>query len=159
AAVLLAAIQLACSADGESTAPAANVRREVAAPPVPVTVSTVVKKTMPVEIRVIGTAAAYSTVEIRSQVAGQLTSVSFNEGEEVKQGQVLFTLDRRPFEAALEQADANLAKDSAQAENAKSQLRRYRELASRGLTTTEQIDQINTTALALDATIRADRAA
>ena len=68
---------------------------------VPVTVAPVVSKPMPIEITVIGTAEAFSNVGIRSQITGQLERVNFTEGDDVQQGQVLFTLDRRPLELAL----------------------------------------------------------
>src|SRR5688500_18422486 len=70
---------------------------------VPVTTSAVVQKSMPVEISVIGSAEPVNTVSIRSQTTGQLTSVNFTEGDEVTKGQLLFSLDRRPLEAAVEQ--------------------------------------------------------
>ena len=63
---------------------------------------------------------------VHAQITGELTSVHFNEGEDVREGQVLFTLDRRPLEAALQQAEANLARDTAQAANARAQAHRYR---------------------------------
>ena len=85
ASLVFAATELACIAGGEAPAPAG--RPATQAPAVPVTIATVVKKSMPVEIRVIGTATAHSTVDVHPQVAGQLTSVAFNEGDEVKQGQ------------------------------------------------------------------------
>src|SRR5262249_11438908 len=71
---------------------------------VPLTVGKVVKKTMPVDVRVIGAVEPASTVEIRAQITGQLISVGFKEGDDVKQGDVLFRLDRRPLDAALKQA-------------------------------------------------------
>lgn len=126
---------------------------------VPVTVAQVVQKPVPLEIRVIGTAEAYSTVAVRAQSTGELTSVHFTEGDEVKKGQVLFTLDRRPLEAALQQAQANLQRDLAQAANAKAQAARYQDLLQRGIATREQVDQITTNATALEATVGADRAA
>src|SRR5215471_8787429 len=83
--------------------------------PVPVTVAEVVQKPMPITIQGIGTVIAASTVAVHAQITGELTSVSFKEGEEVQEGQVLVTLDQRPLEAALAQAEAQLAKDKAQA--------------------------------------------
>ncbi len=74
-------------------------------PAVPVTVAPVVQKPMPLQISVIGAAEAYATVAVRAQITGGLTSVNFDEGDDVKMGQVLFTLDRRPLEAALQQLD------------------------------------------------------
>jgi len=126
---------------------------------VPVTVAEVVEKEMPVEIGVIGTAEAYSSVAVRSQITGELTSVNFRQGDDVKAGQVLFTLDQRPLEALLHQAEANLARDSAQAANAKASADRYQDLAQRGLATKEQIGQTGATSAALEATVAADRAA
>src|SRR5439155_18022845 len=103
--------------------------------PVPVTVASVVQKAMPIEIRVIGSAEPYSTVAVRAQVTGQLTSVKFREGDDVAKDQVLFELDRRPLETALQQAEANLNRDLAQLANAESQAKRYQDLAERGIAT------------------------
>lgn len=126
---------------------------------VPVAAANVVEKAMPLELNVIGSAEAYSTVAVRSQITGALNTVGFQEGDDVRKGQVLFTLDRRPLEAALEQAKANLQKDTAQAANAKSQAQRYQDLAERGIATREQVDTTRTAASALEATLEADRAA
>lgn len=128
-------------------------------PAVPVAVGTVVQKAMPIEISVIGAAEAFSSVAIRAQTTGQLTSVNFTEGEDVMAGQVLFTLDRRPLEAALLQAQANLDRDQAQAANAVQQAKRYDELAARGIATREQVDTSRTAVAALNATVEADKAA
>lgn len=114
---------------------------------------------MPLEVRVIGTVEASSNVTVRAQITGELTSVQFKEGDDVKEGQVLFTLDRRPLEAALKQSDANLERDLAQSANAAAQARRYEDLADRGIATREQVDTSNASATALQATVGADRAA
>lgn len=126
---------------------------------VPVAVGTVVQKSMPIEVSVIGAAEPFSSVAIRAQTTGQLTGVSFTEGDDVMAGQVLFTLDRRPLEAALQQAQANLDRDLAQAANAGQQAKRYDELAQRGIATREQVDTSRTTVTALNATVEADKAA
>jgi multidrug efflux system membrane fusion protein len=126
---------------------------------IPVATGTVVQKAMPIEITVIGAAEAFSSVAIRAQTTGQLTSVNFTEGDDVTAGQVLFTLDRRPLEAALQQAQANLDRDLAQAANAAQQAKRYDELAQRGIATREQVDTSRTTVTALNATVEADKAA
>ena len=126
---------------------------------VPVTVAPVIQKDMPLEISVIGTVEAYATVAVRAQITGELTSVDFQQGEDVKAGQVLFTLDRRPLEAALHQAEANLARDSAQADQARVSAQRTQDLADRGLVPREQVDQTRASATALAATVAADRAA
>ena len=128
-------------------------------PAVPVTVAPVVKKPMPLQISIIGAAEAYSTVAVHAQITGELMSVNFNEGDDVKMGQVLFTLDQRPLEAALQQAEANLARDLAQAANARAQAVRYQDLAERGIATREQVGTMTTNAQALEATVGADRAA
>jgi membrane fusion protein, multidrug efflux system len=158
---LITAMALAaggCSAGGEAAAPLKGGGRGGQPAAVPVTVTTVAQKSMPVDINVIGTSEPYSTVQVHAQVTGELTSVNFKEGDDVKKGQVLFTLDRRPLEAAVEQAQANLAKDQAQAVNARAQSVRYQDLLKRGIATHEQSDQMVSNAAALDATVAADRA-
>jgi membrane fusion protein, multidrug efflux system len=127
--------------------------------PVPVATAVVMQKPMPIDISVIGTAEPFSTVSVRAQITGELTSVNFTEGDDVRKGQVLFTLDRRPLEGALLQAQANLERDLAQAANARSQAQRYLDLANRGIATKEQVETSRTSAEALDATVGADRAA
>jgi multidrug efflux system membrane fusion protein len=126
---------------------------------VPVATAVVTEKAIPLEIDVIGTAEAYSTVSVRAQLTGELTTVTFNEGDDVRKGQVLFTLDRRPLESALEQARANLQRDAAQAANAAAQAQRYQDLAARGIATKEQVDTTQTAVAALQGTLAADRAA
>lgn len=126
---------------------------------VPVVIAQVVEKPMPLEIGVIGTVEAYSTVAVRSQITGQLTAVNFKEGEDVSKGQVLFVLDRRPLEGVLTQAEATLTKDLAQADNARQQLQRYQDLAKSGLTTRDQLDTATSAAASLDAVVGSDRAA
>ncbi len=126
---------------------------------VPVVVAGVVQKDVPVELRVIGTVQPFSTVSIRAQVTGTLTRIYFEEGQDVKKGDTLFTIDSRPSEAALKQAEANLAKDSAQLENARQDARRYAELIKKQLVAQQQYDQVRTNAAALEAAVNADMAA
>ena len=114
---------------------------------------------MPLDLQTIGSAEAYSNVAVHAQLTGELTSVTFKEGDDVQAGQVLFTLDRRPLEAALQQAEANLQRDQAQATNAAAQAQRYKDLVDRGIATHEQLDAQNTSATSLNATVGADRAA
>src|SRR5262245_62079496 len=111
------ALTLACSGGEASntSSPPGGGRGGGQAAPVPVTVAPVEQKPMPIEIRIIGTVEPYSTVAVRAQITGQLTNVAFKEGDDVKEGQLLFSLDRRPLEAALQQAQANLHRDIAQA--------------------------------------------
>jgi membrane fusion protein, multidrug efflux system len=127
-------------------------------PPVPVTVVAAVQKIMPVQVEAVGTVEPYSTVSIRSQVTGAITKVHFKEGDDVKEGDLLFTVDPRPFEATLKQAEANLAKDVAVLANAREQSRRYAELVKKQYVSQEQYDQIKTNADAVEATVEADKA-
>ena len=147
----------ACTAD--TTAADAKGGRGGGSPAVPVTTASVVQKAMPIEITVIGSAEPYSTVAIRSQITGQLTAVNFKEGDIVQKGQILFELDRRPLEAALEQSQANLQRDMAQAANAEVQATRFQQLVDRGISPREQADTAKTSVVALNATVEADRAA
>ena len=159
AAILLSLGTAACSAGGETPAQAAGGGRGGGAPAVPVATAKVEQKSMPLALTVIGTAEAYSNVAVHAQITGSLTSVNFKEGDDVTKGQVLFTLDRRPLEGALQQAQATLARDMAQSAQAKSTSARYQDLQNRGIATKEQADQSRTTAAALDATLESDRAA
>lgn len=131
------------------------------APPkmaVPVAAGTAVRETVPVEIKAIGNIEAYSTVAVKSQIGGELIKVHFTEGHDVNKGDLLFTIDPRPYEASLRQAEANLAKDAAQMENAKEEERRYSELVGKGYVSRSQYDQARTTAAALEAAANADKA-
>ena len=130
-----------------------------AAGPVPIEVGRSVRKSVPRELRAIGTVEASSTVAVHGQTTGQLTSVGFKEGDDVAEGQVLFTLDRGPLEAALAQAEANLQRDTAQAANAKVQADRLVELQTRGIATKEQVETARANTDALNGTLAADRAA
>ena len=125
---------------------------------VPVTVAPVVQKSVPLTLEAIGAAESSSTVSVRAQITGELTSVTFKEGDDVKMGQTLFTLDSRPLEAALKQSEANLQRDLAQAANAEAQAKRYQDLADRGIATREQVDTSAANATALQGTLGADRA-
>jgi len=140
---------------------------------VPVSVAAVLIKDVPVQIRVIGTVEAYSTVSIKSMVNGEIVEVNFTEGQEVRNGAPLFEIDPRPFQAdlrrnqanlakdtaQLQQAKANLARDTAQAQNAAVESRRYEQLVAKGVAAKQQYDQYRTNAEALEAAVRADQAA
>jgi multidrug efflux system membrane fusion protein len=128
-------------------------------PRVPVTVATVQQRSVPYELAAIGSVTPLQSVAVRSQVTGILVRVGFREGEEVRAGQVLFEIDRRPYQAALDQALGTLAKDQAQLQNARLQVRRYQELANTQMATQEQFDQMTANAQALAATVSADSAA
>lgn len=126
---------------------------------VPVLVATAVKKSVPIQIRAVGNVEPYTTVAVKSQVTGVLMQAHFKEGQDVKKGQLLFTIDPRPFEAALKQAEANLARDSAQLRNLREQVKRYAELVEKQYVSREQFDQIKTNADAAEAVVEADKAA
>ena len=108
---------------------------------------------MPVTIAAVGTAESISTVDIHAQVTGQLQAINFTPGEEVRKGQPLFTIDPRPFNAALSQAQAALARDTAQANDAKLQRDRFEKLFNRGLIPRDQYDTQTASVTAFDATL------
>jgi membrane fusion protein, multidrug efflux system len=157
-AALLAAIAsvvlLAGCGKGTKTAQAAGQR-----PPAPVVVATVEQRDVPVQITAIGNVDAYRTVQVRSQVNGQIERVYFKEGDDVRQGQMLFQLDKAPFQAALEQAEANLQRDQANAANAHAQAVRYTALEKQGVISREQADTMRTQAQANASAVNADKAA
>ncbi len=126
---------------------------------VPVTTATAILKTVPIQVHAIGNVEAHSTVSIKAQVAARVEKAYFTEGQDVRKGDLLFTLDRRPSDAALQQAEANLAKDQAQLENAKAEADRYTKLFQEGIVSKEQYDSMRTNADALAASVRADKAA
>lgn len=126
---------------------------------VPVTVAVAEQKDVPLQVTTIGSVQPFSTVAIRALAGGQLMAVSFREGDEVKRGQLLFTIDPRPYQAALSQAQANLARDEAQLRNAQSQAARYADLVKKDYVTHEEYDRIAAGAEAAKAVVAADRAA
>jgi multidrug efflux system membrane fusion protein len=127
--------------------------------PVPVTTSIVESKPMPVTLPAYGVAEPQQIVQVRAQVTGELSAVHFTEGQEVKKGQELFTIDPRSFQAALSQAQAVLARDTATATNAQSQRARYDDLYKRQLISRDTYEAQIATSDAAQATLEADRAA
>jgi multidrug efflux system membrane fusion protein len=173
---------------GCSESPAGGAQARPAAPPaVPVGAATAEERSVPVQVITVGTVQAYTTVGVKSQVAGQIDQVHFTEGQEVRRGDLLFTIDPRPLQAAVRQMEANVAKDraalrqaeaafaqrqaevtqalanlerdQAQLENARVQEQRYAALVAKELVAREQYDQVRTALAALQATVNADRAA
>jgi multidrug efflux system membrane fusion protein len=128
-------------------------------PSVPVTVAPAQARAVPYEISAIGTVTPIQTVAVRAQVTGTITRVAFAEGDEVRAGQLLFQLDARPFQASLDQAVANLARDHAQLVNARAEVSRYQQLVQNDLATQEQFDQFKANADAAQAAVNADSAA
>jgi membrane fusion protein, multidrug efflux system len=133
-------------------------KQPAVAPRVPVTVADVQQKTVPVQVRVIGNVDAYTMVGVKPQITGEIVGVHFTEGQDVKKGQLLFTLDQRPFEADLLRAQANLAQDEAKAKNAEAEHQRYSRLMEAGVVAKEQAEQMETNNNAMVATVKADRA-
>ncbi len=154
AAACITALALLAGCGAQANKSAAPAREAV-----PVVVATVAQKDVPVQVRAIGTVEAYSTVAVKSMVAGEITRVAFQEGQDVRKGDLLFTIDKRPFEAALNQAQATLAKDTAQLANASAQAERYSKLEKAGVTSHEQAEIVRTSANALQEAVRADKAA
>ena len=183
--LLVAAAYLGACSNGESNQ--GQPKNAAGREGVPVTIDTAVSKTVPVQIRAVGNVQPYASVTLKSQLDAEVAQIHFSEGQAVKKGDPLFTLDQRPWEAALrqaeanlgrdaaqlqqaeaavaqtmaaeKQAEANLARDTAQLENALTQARRYKGLSDEGAISKELYDSVRTTATALEATIEADKAA
>lgn len=139
----------------------------------PVMVAKVTTKDVPVDIQVIGNVEAYSAIAVKAQLAGELTRVSFKEGDYVKSGDLLFTIDPRAMRAQLQQveanllknlaqlqqAQANLARDIAQQKYAEAQSARYAKLMQEGVISKEQAELVRTNAIAMLQGVEADKAA
>ncbi|PWU12340.1 MAG: efflux RND transporter periplasmic adaptor subunit [Terriglobia bacterium] len=142
-------------------------------PAVPVSVATAEIESVPVEVRAVGTVEASAVIQVKSQVSGELVKVAFEEGADVKQGDLLFVIDERPYQEALQQAQnalakdtallaqvqANLNRDAAQSKSLQADAARYSELARQGVVSKSQSEQSTAAAEAIQATIGADRAA
>jgi multidrug efflux system membrane fusion protein len=142
-------------------------------PPAPVTVAEAAMQDVPVYLDAIGKTVARETVAIQPQVAGRITQIHFTDGANVRKGDLLFTIDPRPFQAALSQAQANVTKDIALKKQAEAnlnrdlatakwnalQVKRYAGLVEAGVVAREQYEQLAATADASNATVEADRAA
>jgi len=152
--LFLLAACFGCS--GKGSVQAANPQQ---APAAPVKVATVVSRTMPVNLQAIGNVEAISMVTIKAQISGQLVGVHFKDGDFVKKGQLLFSIERPPFEAALRQAEGTLAKDEAQALNLRLDAERYQGLGREGVASKQQVDAAVAAANAAQAAVAADKAA
>jgi len=128
-------------------------------PSAPVVVSKVEQRDIPIQVRTIGNVEAYQTVQIRSQVNGQIERIFFHQGDDVRKGQLLFQLDKRPFQADLDKAVAQENHDQASAENSRIEAERYTRLEKQGIVSHEQGDQMRTQAKADTAAVEADKAA
>jgi membrane fusion protein, multidrug efflux system len=155
-AVLLAALA-GCSHESSPTG-AAIPKPKGSELPVPVIAAKATQENVPVTLTAIGNARAFASVAIKARVDGQLTHVAFKQGDEVKQGELIFQLDPRPLQAALDQAQAVQARDEAALQNAEANRRRTDELADTKAVTAAQVDANRATVAALRATVAADKA-
>jgi multidrug efflux system membrane fusion protein len=126
---------------------------------IPVSVSQAVRIDAPALVAANGVVEPVQTVAVEAQVGGTLTEVSFQEGDEVSEGQVLFRIDPRPFEAALRQSQAALARDHAQEQNAQRDAERYKALVAKDYVTQSQAEQAQAQAASMTATLQSDSAA
>jgi len=140
------------------TRPEGRAQREKRDPLVPVKVAAAVQKAVPVQLQAVGTVEAYATVSIKSRVDGQLMGIHFREGQDVRKGELLFTIDPRPFEVALKEAQARLERDMALADKADMDARRYAELAAKNFVSSDKYEQFRANSGALRASVDADRA-
>ncbi len=125
---------------------------------VPVKMGDVTQQNIPVQINAIGNVEALNTVSVKALVSGEIIDVHFREGQDVRQGDLLFQIDPRPYEAALKQAEGALARDIAQARNAEEQAKRYEILVQKDYVSRDQYDQFRANADALSAAVQADKA-
>jgi multidrug efflux system membrane fusion protein len=125
---------------------------------IPVTADHVVARDVALNLVGIGTVQAYNTVTMRARVDGELIDVAFTEGQDVKKGDVLAQIDPRPYQAALDNATATLAKDQAALNNSKRDLGRYKDTAAKGYSSTQQLDTQSASVDSLAAQVQADAA-
>ena len=156
--VLTAAVAAASLAVLVASCSKAGGTQGHAMPAAPVTVATAVQKAMPIDVHAIGNVVTVSTVGVRSQVGGVLETVHFKQGDYVAKGQLLFTIDPRPYQAMVQQAEAVLARDRALLAKARSDVKRYSVLVKEDYVTQEQYDQTVSQADSLAATVNADEA-
>lgn len=144
---LLVALAVSCKDPKKHTAAA-----------IPVTATHVEQRDVPYEVNATGTVEPLQTVAISAQVGGILTHVYFKEGDDVQRGQLLFQIDPRPFQAALQQTQANLAKDRAQLSTTLQNEQRYAQLVQKDYVTQQQYDQAKANAASAEATVEGDQA-
>ena len=156
--VLLLVVTL-CGCSGKAAASGDAQKQSGSGATVPVTTAQAEAQDVAVELRNIGNVEAYSTVTIRSQVTGQITKVHFREGQEVKAGDLLFTIDPRPSEGALKQSQADLKRDQAQLVSVRLEFERAKKLLENGIGSRDDYDKAEAAFHALEATIMSDEAA
>ncbi len=139
-------------------APAAGKKGQTP-PPVPVKLAKAVVRDMPLRLEFTGRTEAYETVTLKSRVDGQVQSVTFTEGQHVRQGDVLLRLDPADYQAKLNQMEANLAKSQAQLAKARADVERYIALRAKGFVSDEKVGEMRTAAAAAESSVHADAAA
>ncbi|MCE9649062.1 MAG: efflux RND transporter periplasmic adaptor subunit [Parvibaculum sp.] len=140
---------------GPSAADKAGKDHDIA----PVTVATVEARDVPVYAQAVGTVMANATVQVKSRIDGQIVAAGFKEGQLVRKGELLFQIDRAPYEAALRAAQANLQRDQAQLANARLNLGRANSLVKKGYVSQQTRDGATADAKALAGSVAADQAA
>ncbi len=151
-----AVVLYGCSGKSGETGPPKNARSTVA---VPVVVAQAEARDVPVELRNIGNVEAYSTVTVRSQITGQIIKVHFREGQDVKAGDLLFTIDPRPAEGMLLHAQADLKRDEAQLVSARLEFQREQKLLESSIASRDDYDKAEAAFHALEASVLADQSA
>jgi multidrug efflux system membrane fusion protein len=142
-----------------ATAKIAAPTASAPSPPIPVSVATAQRRDVPIYLTGLGTVQAFNTVTVKTRVDGELVKVAFTEGQDVRAGDLLAQIDPRPFRAAYDQAVAKKVQDKANLANAKLDLQRFSELATRSFAPKQQVDTQRATVAQLKAQIRGDRAA
>ena len=140
----------------QSGKPAATARKRG---PVPVQLAVAMARDIPIRLQGVGTVKARSKVDVKTRVDGQLFAAAVKDGQLVRKGDLLFSLDPRPFEVLVKQAEANLARDQANYEKAVNDLRRFKSLASKGISPKMREDDTQSQVTAMAATVRASEAA
>ncbi len=160
---LLSVMLLSACTGGDPPVRGSTASGEVARPQdtaaVPVMVAQAERTTVPIELTAIGTGQPFQTVSVESQAAGIVKEVHYQQGQFVRKGDLLVTLDKEPFLAALAQAEAGLARDKAQAQLSQSELQRSQTLYKEGIVSPQQYDQSQASSAAAEAVVRADDAA
>ncbi len=154
--VVAAGVVMARRKEASNAAAAAAVPKERV---VPVTVATVLKKDVPIWLEGLGNATPLATVNVKTLVDGPLVSVNFKEGQVIHKGDLLAQVDPRPFQIALHNAEAALARDTAQLRDSRMNLDRYRSLRSQNLIAQQQLDDQQALSEQYEGTTKADQAA
>ena len=164
--ILAVLVLLAAAAGGalywqkqSAEAPRAAAKAPPPARGVPVTLAPVTAKDVPLTLNLVGRAEAWSTVTLRSRIDGQIVGVHYQAGQHIKKGQKMVSFDARALQAQLAQAEANLARDRAQLEKARSDYARYSDLVAKGFVSASQLETYRAAVDSTDAIVKADIAA